>query len=460
MIILEPRPAAEEYGELAARACEAAARRREPVLLSYAYDVDALDALSLYGRAIAARHVAAYWEQPADRRVLVAVGAATSVAPAGAHRFVDAAAAWGGLVDGAIAGDRHDLVALAGFAFAADGVRAPHWSEFSDGAMTVPELLYRCEGERARVTLSVMVQPGQTTSDVRFWAARLLEAPDEPRRSSAARTAQANTISPDVWVGAVTALSSEIAAGRVEKVVLAREVALRSEAAFDETAALARLRRGFPGTTVFAFHRGRASFIGATPERLVRVEGRRVRTMCLAGSARRGADERDDEAQGAGLLADAKERREHELVVRAITDALQPLCRQLDVPAEPVLMRMPNVQHLATPVEGTLDHDVSVLDLVERLHPTPALGGTPRAEALRLIHEHEPFDRGWYGGPVGWMDADGNGDFVVAIRSALIRGNEARLFAGCGIVAGSDPAREYEESSMKLRPMLWALDRS
>lgn len=460
MIILQPRPATEEYGELAARACEAASRRREPALLSYGYDVDAIDALSLYARAVAAGDDAAYWEQPADGRVLVAIGAAISMAPAGANRFSDAAAAWGGLVDGAIAADRRDIVALAGFAFAADGARAPHWLEFGDGAMIVPELLYRCEGGRARVTLSVMVKPGQAAADVRFPAARLLEAAIESRSSRPARIEQADTVSAEAWAGAVTALTSEIAAGRVEKVVLAREVALRSEAAFDETAALSRLRGEFPGTTVFAFHRGGVCFLGATPERLVRVEGRRVRTMCLAGSARRGADEHDDEAQGAALLADAKERREHELVVCAITDALRPLCCQLDVPAEPVLMRMPNVQHLATPVEGTLDHAVSVLDLVERLHPTPALGGTPRAEALRLIHEHEPFDRGWYGGPVGWIDADGNGEFAVAIRSALLRGGEARLFAGCGIVAGSEPAREYEESSMKLRPMLWALDQS
>ncbi len=462
MIILQPRPAAEEYSELAARACAEAARRREPVLLSYACDADVLDALRLYRQSAALGRDAVYWEQPSHGRALVAVGAATSVTLRGPRRFSDAAAAWRALAGGAIAGDRRDIVALAGFAFAADGERAAHWSAFGDGALTVPELLYRCDGGRARVTLSVMVQPGQAADDVRFPISALLETPGAlPSPASApVPMGQRDTVSADAWGRAVTALTAEIETGRVEKVVLAREVALRSQQAVDETEALARLRRGFPATTVFAFRRGGACFIGATPERLVRVEGRRVRAMCLAGSARRGADEQDDAAQGAALLADAKERREHQLVVRAITDALRPLCRDLDVPAEPVLLRMPNVQHLSTPVEGTLDHEASVLDLVERLHPTPAVGGTPRAEALRLIHEHEPFDRGWYAGPVGWMDAGGDGEFVVAIRSGLIRGDEARLFAGCGIVAGSDPAREFEESSMKLRPMLWALGQS
>ncbi len=256
------------------------------------------------------------------------------------------------------------------------------------------------------------------------------------------------------------ALTRAIEAGSVEKVVLARELALQAHGNFDETAALARLREEYPGCTIFAFRQGGACFMGATPERLVRVEGRKVRATCLAGSARRGTDQQDDEAVGSALRADGKERREHQHVVGMIAEALMPLCRDIDIPSEPVLMRIANVQHLFTPMEGTLSGDVGVLDLVERLHPTPAVGGMPRAEALRAIGEREHFDRGWYAGPVGWVAANGDGEFAVALRSALVTGSEARLFAGCGIVAGSDPQREYEESSLKLRPMLWALNQA
>ena len=181
---------------------------------------------------------------------------------------------------------------------------------------------------------------------------------------------------------------------------------------------------------------------------------------CPAGSARRGATEEEDRRLGEVLRADPKELHEHAVVVQALREGLEPLCSRLDIPEAPDLLCLPNVQHLHTPIEGLLNADRGVLELVERLHPTPAAGGLPRDAALPLIRQWEPFDRGWYAGPVGWVDGRGDGDFAVAIRSALIRRQEAFLYAGCGIVAGSDPEREYAESCLKLRPMLWALNGS
>lgn len=462
MIVLQPRPATDELRALAQAACAEAARRAEAILLSYSRPAAPVDALRLYRRTVHAGHDAAYWEQPARNSVMVAAGSARTLVLHGARRFVDAATEWRALTASAVSNRRDHLVALAGFAFAAEATRAAHWSAFGDGALVVPELLYRCDAGRARVTLNVIVQPGQSPDSVCFRLASLLDQPageTEPyaqvvctgeRRSAAVRQ----------WSDAVIALTQAIEAGSVEKVVLAREVTLRAHGDIDEAAALARLRDGYPTCTVFAFRRGGASFIGATPERLVRVEGRKVHAACLAGSARRGAGPQDDETIGAALLADGKERREHNLVVSMISGALKPLCRDIDIPSEPVLMRIANVQHLVTPIEGTLRRDVGVLELVDRLHPTPAVGGMPRDAALRAIGEREQFDRGWYAGPVGWVAASGDGEFAVALRSALVTGREARLFAGCGIVAGSDPQREYEESSLKLRPMLWALNQA
>ena len=469
-MIVPPAPAAEEQRSaeapsgLAEAACAEATRRREPVLLSDSRPSPVLDALQFYRRARRAGHDATYWEQPSRGTVVVAVGAVRSLTPRGEQRFAEAAGAWQALVEGSVAHRPEDLVAMGGFAFASGGTRAPHWSAFGDAALVVPELLYRCDDGGARLVRNVMVRPGESPADVasHVTAPPWLRAdpPPEPSQAPTACAVREDPSSSGRWDAAVRALTAEIEAARVEKVVLAREVLLDARDEIDEIGALARLRAGYPDCTVFAVHRGGATLIGATPERLVRVDGRRVRVSCLAGSARRGAGSEDDAAIGAALLADGKERREHQLVVGMIADALVPLCRDIDVPPEPALMRMPNVQHLHTPVEGTLAGDVGVLALVERLHPTPAVGGLPRAGALRLLRRWESFDRGWYAGPVGWVDARGDGEFAVAIRSALLCGREAHLFAGCGIVAGSDPRREYEESSLKLRPMLWALNQA
>jgi len=224
--------------------------------------------------------------------------------------------------------------------------------------------------------------------------------------------------------------------------------------------------------------RGDTCFLGASPERLVRVDGRVVRADGLAGSTARGSTAEEDRSMGLALLASSKERHEHALVVHALRDALEPVCANLTIPGQPILLRMPNVQHLHTPVKGVLRSGNNILDLLERLHPTPTVGGVPRGAVLSRIRRYEPFDRGWYAGPVGWIDANDGGEFAVGIRSALVKGigttdatamraggnsesdykSEVLLYAGCGIVAGSDPEAEHRESCLKLRPLLWAME--
>ena len=188
-----------------------------------------------------------------------------------------------------------------------------------------------------------------------------------------------------------------------------------------------------------------------------------MRADALAGSTARGSTPDEDHALGTALLADPKELQEHAFVVRALREALAPDCLALTLPAEPTLVRMPNVQHLHTPVDGVLRRDACILDLVERLHPTPAVGGVPQGTILERIRACEEFDRGWYAGPVGWVDARGGGDFAIAIRSALMTSLAAgpsgvRLYAGCGIVAASDPEAEYRELRLKLRPLAWGTE--
>jgi isochorismate synthase len=262
---------------------------------------------------------------------------------------------------------------------------------------------------------------------------------------------------PAAWRALVAAMARGIRHGQlgVEKVVLAR--AERVSASVDPATALARLAHEYPSCTIFAIGHGDGVFLGATPERLVQLRGGVAATMALAGSVGRGADPAADADLAARLLASPKDRAEHAIVVRAQRSALTEVCTSVVADAEPHVRKLSNVQHLLTPIRGQLRPDRGIFDLLERLHPTPAVGGFPRQRALELIRQHEQLDRGWYAGPIGWVNRAGEGEFVVAIRSALLRGKSATLFAGCGIVGDSDLTGEYAESKWKLRPMLAAL---
>jgi isochorismate synthase len=245
----------------------------------------------------------------------------------------------------------------------------------------------------------------------------------------------------------------------LEKVVTARAVEWRPDALPRVADTLRRLERHHAECMVFAVARGGRTFLGASPERLVKVDGRIVRVTSLAGSTARGGDAAGDADAATALLDSAKDREEHDIVVRALTAGLAELCDAVSAPAVPALLTLRDVHHLYTPITAHRHDDVEILQLVERLHPSPAVGGAPRQDALAFIREHEKWDRGWYASPVGWLDAGGDGEFAVALRSALVdeAGGSATLFAGCGIVSESVPEDEFMESELKLRAMRNAL---
>ncbi len=221
--------------------------------------------------------------------------------------------------------------------------------------------------------------------------------------------------------------------------------------------ALRRLAASAPESTIYAFRRDGRTFLGATPERLVRTEGRTFRTVAVAGTIRRGADAAEDARLAAELLGSDKNREEQAIVVEAIRDLLAPVADTLEVAPEPSVMTLRFVQHLVTEISGTLPEAHGLLSLAGLLHPTPAVGGEPRDLALALLDEHEGFERGWYAGPIGWLAADGDGELCVALRCGIVDRTRATLFAGCGIVADSDPDAEWEESRIKLRAVVSAL---
>jgi menaquinone-specific isochorismate synthase len=268
------------------------------------------------------------------------------------------------------------------------------------------------------------------------------------------------------WQHAVSAAVARIQAGELSKVVLARDLYATASDDIDVRVLLARLAARYPDCWTFSC----AGLTGATPELYIRRVGPDVRSLVLAGTAPRGRGATEDEALGAALLASAKDVEEHRYAVADVRRALAPLCDRLNVDDQPWLLRLANLQHLATRVTGrlagsppgsgpaALGEHASALALAAALHPTAAVCGTPTGTAMELIRELEGMDRGRYAGPVGWVDADGNGEWGIALRCAELAGPRARLFAGCGIVADSDPDAELAETQVKLRPMHDALE--
>ncbi len=296
------------------------------------------------------------------------------------------------------------------------------------------------------------------------WLVALSPADREPRWPAPARAASPAAVPgpPTVAEGMTRArwralMARALAAlrhGDLHKVVLARTRRLQWRAPLPWSEVWTRLNRAYPQTYRFLFRPGTAAvaFMGASPELLVRTQGTRLETMALAGSIARGRTPAEDAALAAALLASAKDRAEHAWVVQAIREALAPLAETVHAPSTPQVRAYANIQHLHTPIRARL-RQPGVWEAVARLHPTPALGGYPRQAALAFIAAHEPVPRGWYAAPLGWVTPQGDGEFAVAIRSAVLRASEALLYAGAGIVADSDPDREWDEIDLKFRAM-------
>jgi isochorismate synthase len=257
---------------------------------------------------------------------------------------------------------------------------------------------------------------------------------------------------------AVAGAITRIRAGELSKVVIARTIEVHAGRTLDPRALAHRLRAVDPDAYTFTAPTGDGAIVGASPELLVSRFGREVRSNPLAGSAPRSGDAGEDRANADALAASTKDREEHAIVVEAVAETLRPLCEELAWDPEPVLRETPNVWHLSTRFRGVLrDPPPTALDLVAALHPTPAVAGTPTDAALATIAALEPFERGAYAGPVGWMDANGDGEWAIALRCAELRGDLAVLYAGAGIVADSDPAKELDETERKFRAFLDAL---
>jgi len=410
-----------------------------------------------------------FWTAP-DEATVVAGGAAATVTANGRDRF---AAIKDGIDRVLRSGDVHAGTEAAcprlfgGFAFHDEGTDDETWADFPGARFVLPRVQVTDTDRGTWLTVNAVgpdatAEAVETRLDAERERFESLDVSDPgPPPSIVSRT---RTTPRDAWCDSVDAAVSRIRAGDLRKVVLAQALAVTLDRPLSLPDVLARLGDTYPDCYRFLVEPAvddggdRPGFFGATPERLVTRHGRTVTTGALAGTTGRGDTPAEDDWLAEELLGDEKNVHEHELVADTIREQLAPFASSISAGQRRV-RRLATVQHLFTPITATLGGDTHVLDLVEALHPTPAVGGLPPETALATIRETEPFDRGWYAAPVGWIDAAGNGTFAVAIRSALARGTETTLFAGVGVVADSDPDREWDEVQLKYRPILDELER-
>ncbi|MET0525366.1 MAG: isochorismate synthase [Nocardioides sp.] len=373
---------------------------------------------------------------------LVGWGQAARVTTAGPTRFADADKWWREVTARAVVRDEVEepgtgLVCFGAFGFA---------DEPGDSALVVPAHVVGLRGDRAWLTTisATGLDPRDPPIDQ-----------VEPPRPPAGVRFLDGALNGDQWMSVVADAVARIGDGALEKVVLARDLVATADEPVDVRWPLRRLTETYP--MCWTFHVD--GLFGATPEMLVRRERGLVTSRVLAGTIRRTGDDQHDLALAAALARSSKDLEEHEYAVRSVADALEPHCSSMNVPEAPFVLHLPNVMHLATDVAGVV-HDaatVSSLQLAESLHPSAAVGGTPTAVAVELIAEIEGMTRDRYAGPVGWMDASGDGEWGIALRSGVVEGNTVRLFAGCGIVADSDPSAELAEAQAKFVPVRDAL---
>ncbi|GKU84789.1 isochorismate synthase MenF [Niallia sp. NCCP-28] len=434
-------------------------------LVSKVIKVEPEDCLAFFANYSSYKGKRFFWKDPASENILIGIGKCKEIY-INNHKDLYTAVEqrWRKFLENSRLMNDFNRIGVGptlfgGFSFDPEKQKTELWESFADAHFFVPEfMLSEINGEQFLTVNMVMDETDAIYEQKIEDKLSLFFHHKETVKPYIERNPLIKSLEVDgeYWKDVVGKVVKSLNS-TLKKVVLARECRLVFKEEIQTESVLDQLLREQNNSYIFALEEGDNCFIGATPERLVKKTGNEVLSTCLAGSIPRGEDEAKDQELGAKLLADEKNRTEHQYVVNMIQSAMEMVCRQVEIPTAPILMKMRDIQHLYTPVKGILKEKESLIELIRLLHPTPALGGFPKMLAIEKIREEEQLDRGLYGAPLGWIDYQGNGEFAVSIRSGLIQKNEASIFAGCGIVANSDVELEYKETAMKFRPMQRAL---
>ena len=413
-----------------------------------------------------------YWDHPDNKLSISAAGKVRELKATGVDRFEEIASQTAGLKDeiDAYTAVMHSMAGplfLGGYSFDNHNI-GRIWKKFGAARFVLPEWMLVKSDTLHLLTLTIDKKDEAPHEIYQQIISRLTEFihlsgefPGEVQQETEESGILCSLQAPDEhhdWIRKVEQARDMIHKKQFDKIVLARPLTVESKTAPVFTKITYRLRERYPECFNFLVQKDSdTAFVGATPERLASFRNNRFRTEGLAGSTSRGKSALEDAALAQSLLKSRKDRNEHEFVIRAINDNLKKYSKRIEHPKKPEIKKLNNVQHLFTPISASIKKGVQIHELISEMHPTPAVGGFPRDEAVAHIYDIEQMDRGWYAAPVGWFNLNGWGEFAVAIRSALLHKNRAVLYAGCGIVADSDPEKEWNETLLKFKPMLESL---
>ncbi|MFL7838734.1 MAG: isochorismate synthase MenF [Candidatus Promineifilaceae bacterium] len=413
-----------------------------------------------------------FWQRGGQDELYAGFGTAVQLIAWGENRFQEIEQKARQLFEQAQIVGEHSAPILprlfGGFSFRDDFTADNTWAAFHPAHFVLPHYQFVQTGDSSWLTINALIPEVENLDEIGLELHEALVARyqyligNERESNLVEKASEFEVRYPmpfEIWEELVNNATQTMVASELNKVVLARVCEIKAKNRIDICQALSFLNATYQECTRFLFEpRPYHAFYGATPEILIRLEGKDFTTMALAGSMPRGKTADEDQANAGELFSSRKERHEHQLVTQAIRRRLEPVTSHLNIPDAPDVYRLSYIQHLMTPITGTLNKQSGILPLVQLLHPTPAMGGSPRDLAMDFIRENEPVPRGWYAAPVGWIDSQGDGEFIVAIRSAVAQERRVWCYAGAGIVLDSQPDREWHETDLKFQPMLRALN--
>ena len=437
------------------------------ILFSYTFQFETRDLLPLLSHPADKHACRIYWEQPQEGFALAGLGKVLEINLDDSQSLDSLNEKIGNYFEHAIHVSNHPFAGprfLGGHSFNPQADSDDTWGEFPRACYILSECLATLNPDGCWLTISKMVTKDDNhksllrefSQNCTHYEKRLPVTLPPLRYVPVDK--YKDIPSRKEYDEIIYSVLEEIRPEKLDKVVISRSHQVKVGEGFSVVSAVQVLRNIYPKCTNFFFSFPKEGiFFGATPERLIRKKGQQINTEALAGTIDRGRNMEEDRLLTETLFESHKEREEHQFVIDTIKSRLETITPELDILHEPQILKLRNVQHLKTPISGELKNGENILDLVKLLHPTPAVAGTPMKRAMEVIQKLEPHDRGWYSGPVGWIDPKGNGDFFVALRSALVKDEEAHIFVGGGIVSESLPEQEWHETELKLQPIISAL---